>query len=204
MITYKLILLGDTAVGKTSIVTRYVYKKYNENQNSTIGASFLSYQIDNLYKINVWDSAGQERYKTLVSCYYRDTNIALIVFDINNIKIDNILYWLNDFRYKCNNIHSKIILVGNKYDNLQVDNEILSQNNSSDIDINLELKKIIKEYNLEYFKISAKNNYNIDNLFNHIAIYIKTLQPSINSSTINLENKYKTTKNYLTDYCCFR
>ena len=82
--SYKIVLLGDTTVGKTSIVCRYYYDKFIDSHETTIGASFFSKEINNI-NLHIWDVAGQERYKSLTPIYYRNSYAAFFVFDINSI-----------------------------------------------------------------------------------------------------------------------
>ena len=114
-INVKLVLLGDAGVGKTSIVNNYVYKNFRFIVESTIGASFTSkklifhynpktYKISETHNINknhqllvnihIWDTAGQEKYKSLASMYYKNANIVFYIFDIDkfNNKMDKKVY----------------------------------------------------------------------------------------------------------------
>ncbi|CAI5757254.1 unnamed protein product [Candida verbasci] len=86
---FKLVLLGESAVGKSSIVHRFVKNTFDDLRESTIGAAFLTQQItipetQTTIKFEIWDTAGQERYKSLAPMYYRNANAALCVFDITN------------------------------------------------------------------------------------------------------------------------
>ena len=93
---YKLVFLGDTAVGKTCLSNRLVNNTFYEFQEPTIGAAFLSYKIeknDCIIKLDMWDTAGQERYKSLAPMYYRGAAGAIIVYDITSegvLKIESI------------------------------------------------------------------------------------------------------------------
>ena len=81
----KLVLLGDTGVGKTSIVTNFVTDQYSPDTEATVGATFLSKTItleDKVIRFQIWDTAGQERYKSLARMYYNDAQAAIIVYDI--------------------------------------------------------------------------------------------------------------------------
>ena len=91
-ISTKLVLLGDSAVGKSSIVSRYIRKEFNEFQEPTIGASFLTSTVEfenNKVKFEVWDTAGQERYRSLAPMYYRGATTAMVVYDITSVESYN-------------------------------------------------------------------------------------------------------------------
>lgn len=124
--TLKLVLLGESSVGKSSIVTQFTTGTFHNN-NATIGAAFttktIEWQDDNVMKIvnfEIWDTAGQERYRSLAPMYYRNTNVALIVFDIcDENSIEKAQSWINELNsYICDQKYRNIIikLVGNKID----------------------------------------------------------------------------------------
>lgn len=84
---YKLVLLGDSAVGKSSLVLRFVRNSFSEHQESTIGAAFLTQTLQvagDGVKLEIWDTAGQERYHSLAPMYYRGAQAAVIVYDISS------------------------------------------------------------------------------------------------------------------------
>ena len=86
---FKVVLLGDAGVGKSSIVQQYVFNKYANENLPTIGASFMSKHVtlmdeQDTILLQIWDTAGQERYKALTPMYYRDAHAAICVYDITN------------------------------------------------------------------------------------------------------------------------
>eukprot|EP00117_Sycon_ciliatum_P016546 scpid50791/ scgid3516/ Ras-related protein Rab-22A; Rab-14 len=97
----KLCLLGDTGVGKTCLVLRFVTNTFNENSECTVGASFMtkSMVVDNkTIKFHIWDTAGQERYRGLAPMYYRGAAAAILVYDITNkvrrsLQLSTVLLW---------------------------------------------------------------------------------------------------------------
>merc|ERR1712177_191054 len=87
MSQFKLVLLGESAVGKSSLVLRFVKGQFHEFQESTIGAAFLTQTValdDSTVKFEIWDTAGQERYRSLAPMYYRGAAAAIVVYDITN------------------------------------------------------------------------------------------------------------------------
>lgn len=171
MKTFKVVLVGDTSVGKTSLVNRFVYKRFSDYINSTVGANFCSYVyevVDEKIRINIWDTAGQERFRSLIPMYYRNVDACLIVFDLNKINTKNIEYWIEEFLEKSTNINSQILLVGNKYD--LIDEAKL-------IDKNLE--DLFKKYKLPFYSTSALNGYNVEHVFEELGLKLLRLPRNI-------------------------
>lgn len=119
MSKYKLVFLGNQAVGKTSIITRFMYDTFDNNYLATIGIDFLSKSIhvnDRTLRLQLWDTAGQERFRSLIPSYIRDCAVALIVYDITNRKsFENVQKWHDDVRAERGN-EVIVFLVGNKTD----------------------------------------------------------------------------------------
>lgn len=115
----KLVLLGDSGVGKTSIVTQYVSGHVPDNIKPTIGAAFVTKEINcdgNQLELLVWDTAGQEVYRGLAPMYYRSALIAIIVFDVTRSQsFDSVSYWIKELK---TNVDGDIIILvcGNKTD----------------------------------------------------------------------------------------
>ena len=166
METYKISigLLGDSNIGKTSLCTRLKYNIFEHYSVSTIGVEFFSklFKVKtshgNLFlKWNVYDTAGQELYQSMITSYYRKCNIFILGFDLTNLRsFQNISYWISEIN-KYNNNHYKIYLFGNKLDKpdkiyIKID----------------QVKNLIEKYNLDYFEISVKENKGIDNMIRHI------------------------------------
>ena len=116
---YKLILIGNSGVGKSNILTRYVYNKYEDTNKSTIGVEFgaKSIKLNNLLiKAQIWDTAGQEKYQSITNAYYKGSKGAFIVFDIaNRSTYDSIEVWIERLFKVCDE-NLIIVLVGNKID----------------------------------------------------------------------------------------
>jgi small GTP-binding protein len=116
---FKLVLLGDSAVGKSSLVLRFVRGQFFEYQESTIGAAFLTQSValtDATVKFEIWDTAGQERYHSLAPMYYRGAAAAIVVYDITNRDTFNrAKNWVKELQRQ-GNPHIVIALAGNKAD----------------------------------------------------------------------------------------
>jgi small GTP-binding protein len=156
---YKIILLGDSSVGKSSLVERYINNDFAKNFTTTVGVDYrLKIIHDKKIKLSFWDTAGQERFNEIIKAYYRNCNCYLILFDISNQEsFLHVEKWLDSIKKYSNNENPFIILIGTKTD---LSNNRAVKNN--DIEI------FIFRNKLEYYEISAKNNDNIDILFNHI------------------------------------
>eukprot|EP01013_Petalomonas_cantuscygni_P027335 TRINITY_DN5019_c0_g1_i1.p1 TRINITY_DN5019_c0_g1~~TRINITY_DN5019_c0_g1_i1.p1 ORF type:complete len:199 (-),score=24.11 TRINITY_DN5019_c0_g1_i1:1106-1702(-) len=117
--SFKLVLLGESAVGKSSLVLRFVRGEFYEYQESTIGAAFLTQTVqigDRSIKFEIWDTAGQERYRTLAPMYYRGASAAIVVYDITNPEsFQRAKGWVKDLRRQ-GDANIVIALAGNKAD----------------------------------------------------------------------------------------
>ena len=116
---FKLVLLGDSAVGKSSLVLRFVRGQFFEYQESTIGAAFLTQTValnDTTVKFEIWDTAGQERYHSLAPMYYRGAAAAIVVYDITNRDtFQRAKQWVKELQRQ-GNPNIVIALAGNKSD----------------------------------------------------------------------------------------
>jgi small GTP-binding protein len=162
-ITSKIVLIGDIAVGKTSIVRRYVTNEYIDHHYITVGVDYLikynnivNNNIDYKIGLQLWDTAGLERFRSITKMYYTGSSYCIIVFDMSNIESfhNAVNIWLNDVKEF--NPNSIIILIGNKYDKV---NEKL---------INIVNKWIDENRNIIFFKTSLKDRNSINNIFDFI------------------------------------
>lgn len=116
---FKVVLIGDSGVGKSNLLSRFTRNEFNLDSKSTIGVEFAtrSIQVDNkTIKAQIWDTAGQERYRAITSAYYRGAVGALLVYDISkNTTYDNVTRWLKELRDHADS-NIVIMLVGNKSD----------------------------------------------------------------------------------------
>ena len=115
----KVILLGDCGVGKTNIILRFMKDEFDEDSNTTTGSSYIMKKIekDNItYRLNIWDTAGQEKYRSLTKMFLQDANIIILVYSIvEEITFDNLDYWYNTIIDNCGE-DIVIAIVGNKHD----------------------------------------------------------------------------------------
>ncbi len=157
---FKILLLGDSGVGKSSILNKYVDNIFSDSFISTIGVDFKisNKTIKNTkVKLQIWDTAGQERFKTIVSSYYRGAHGIIMVYDITDINsFENVKHWMSEINRHCNN-NIQILLVGNKSDLYRH-----RQVNHSDA------TNFAKFHNIQFIETSAKTSENIENCFTKI------------------------------------
>ena len=157
-IFFNILLLGDSNVGKTSLIIRFIKGSFEENSSSTVGLQFEDKEIiinDKKIRLHILDTAGQEKYRAIAKTAIKSANGIIFVFDLNNEEsIDNIKYWLMSSLEISNDFNK--ILVGNKCD--------LIKEKKPD-----KVKKLIEKYNFKYFEASAKNGTNVELIFNEIA-----------------------------------
>lgn len=159
-INLKIILVGDVSVGKTSVIERYINNNFKDGYMCTVQAEqktkIINEDSNTLVRMNIWDTAGQEKFRSLTRQFYRDCQGAIIVFDITKKKtFDSLQTWIDDIQdYSDKDI--PIIIVGNKSD--LIDERAVSENSINEF--------LNDKYT--YFEVSAKYGNNIDLAFNKI------------------------------------
>ncbi|KAF2209279.1 hypothetical protein CERZMDRAFT_47201 [Cercospora zeae-maydis SCOH1-5] len=163
---FKLVLLGESAVGKSSLVLRFVKDQFDDYRESTIGAAFLTQTIaldeQTTVKFEIWDTAGQERYKSLAPMYYRNANCAVVVYDITQAaSLDKAKAWVKELQRQANE-NIIIALAGNKADLVaeQPDKRAVPMGDA---------EAYAREAGLLFFETSAKTAENVKELFTAIA-----------------------------------
>ncbi|GAA5874223.1 hypothetical protein JCM8547_007796 [Rhodosporidiobolus lusitaniae] len=158
---FKLVFLGEQSVGKTSLITRFMYDTFDNTYQATIGIDFLSktmYLEDRTVRLQLWDTAGQERFRSLIPSYIRDSSVAVVVYDITNrASFMNTSKWVDDVRSERGN-DVIIVLVGNKTD-LNDKRQVTTE----------EAEQKSKELNVMFIETSAKAGHNVKTLFRKIA-----------------------------------
>ncbi|XP_048597491.1 ras-related protein RABG2 isoform X1 [Brassica napus] len=117
----KVIVLGDSGVGKTSLMNQYVYKKFNRQYKATIGADFVTKELhieDKSVTLQIWDTAGQERFHSLGAAFYRGADCCVLVYDVNDLKsFETLNTWHSEFLKQANPMEPEtfpFVLIGNK------------------------------------------------------------------------------------------
>ncbi|KAG8339878.1 ADP ribosylation factor family 50S ribosome binding GTPase putative Ras of Complex Roc domain [Trypanosoma vivax] len=167
----KIIILGDSGVGKTSLMHQYVNKKFDNRYKATIGADFMTKELEvdgKSVTLQIWDTAGQERFQSLGSAFYRGADACVLVFDITQQEsFSHVNSWLEEFRVqagKCN-----CVLIGNKSD--LADRRQVS---SRSAELWCESLKSDEEGgeqadSMQYFEASAKDNVGVEAAFVAVA-----------------------------------
>ena len=157
-LTFKIIIIGDSGVGKSCLAIRALKNIFESLYQPTIGFEFMSSYIKidgKIIKLQIWDTCGQEVYRSLISSFYNNASLAIMVYSINNENsFNNLDFWLNEIRTKANP-DINIILIGNKND-LENERKIpkdLGQEFSDNNGLNL------------FFESSAKTGFNVKQLF---------------------------------------
>ncbi|KAI5788674.1 ras-like protein Rab7 [Pyronema domesticum] len=172
----KIIILGDSGVGKTSLMNRYVNKDFSASYKATIGADFLTKEVildDRSVTLTIWDTAGQERFQSLGVAFYRGADCCVLVYDVNNAKsFENINSWREEFLIQASPRDPSsfpFVCVANKTDlgeNKRQVNRTLAKNYCD------------QQGQLPYFECSAKNGNDVEKAFEVIARHALAQQES--------------------------
>ena len=212
MLKFKLIVVGDQNTGKSSILNRFNTNNFDDNYHSTIGLDFSNKNItihDQDVRLILYDTAGQEKFRSLIPMYIREAQIILLVYDISNRRsFDNIPSWFSEV-LNVKNDEAVFSLIGNKID--------LSDKREVTYD---EGKKLANEKNMFFEEVSAKSGKNIMEFFNNTifeAIYKKFQRkfddlknidnseynnPSTESNIIHFNELRKNENNKKKKKCC--
>ncbi|EIM21402.1 GTP-binding protein ypt1 [Wallemia mellicola CBS 633.66] len=162
---FKLLLIGDSGVGKSCLLLRFADDTYTSSYISTIGVDFKirTIEIDGkTVKLQIWDTAGQERFRTITSSYYRGAHGIIVVYDVtDNESFDHVSQWLQEIdRYACEGVNK--LLVGNKND--------LESKKSVEFNV---AKEFAEQLNIPFLETSAKDSTNVEQAFLTMAKHIK-------------------------------
>mmetsp|Transcript_4768 Transcript_4768/g.5830 ORF Transcript_4768/g.5830 Transcript_4768/m.5830 type:complete len:204 (+) Transcript_4768:290-901(+) len=161
----KLLMIGDSGVGKTCLLLRYANDSFSPTFITTIGIDFKikNIEIDNKrVKLQIWDTAGQERFRTITTSYFRGAQGIVLVYDVTDRRsFESIRNWISQIQQHAD-VHVNKILVGNKCDML--DEKVVSTE---------EGKKLAEEFNMQFWETSAKNDVNVEQSFHSIAKSVK-------------------------------
>ena len=178
---FKVLLIGNSSVGKSSLLLRFVDNQWNDLFVPTIGVDFKirTMEIDNKnVKLQIWDTAGQERFKNITASYYRGAHGIFVVYDISDTEsFKNINNWLIEIEKNANkNVYK--ILVGNKCD--LEDKRTVSYQQG---------KELAETYGMQFIETSAKSNTNVDEAFHLLGREV--MKMSLNDKEKNFGNKNK-------------
>ena len=198
----QLLVVGNSAVGKSSILRRFTQDKFNPNYFATVGIDFFTKDVildDKIIHIKIWDTAGQERYKSLTQGFFRNAQGIIIVYDITNqTSFDDLKYWIQSIENNIN-LQNKIIpaiIIGNKIDILE-----------REVD-NISAENFAKEIKYKYFEVSAKSGKGVDEAIKYLIKKVievidkenkdENINKSIKINSEDEKNKDKLKK----DKCC--
>ena len=157
---FKIVLIGDTSVGKTNILSKYLKGEFEPKSKSTVGVEFgvKNFKIENnIVKVQIWETAGEERYRSITNAYYKGAKGSLLIYDITNKKsFENIEKWISDLKANTGD-NISMILLGNKTD-LEEKREVSIE----------EGKNKAEFYNITFMETSAFNGNNIQEAFNEL------------------------------------
>lgn len=178
---FKIILIGNSNTGKTSLINRYINNTFDDKYMCTVGVDFMmkKIQVDNIdLKLQIWDTAGMEKYKQITTSYYRGAQVAVVVFDLTcHNTFEAVKKWIDDFLMICNkNIKPIIALVGNKCD-------LANERKVTQEEIDKFMK--INSNSYTYIEASAKSGVNVEELFIKLS---KELLARCKSALLNKKN----------------
>ena len=185
---FKILLLGDSSVGKTCFLKRYTENTFQDAYLSTIGFDFkyklVTLEDGKIVKVQLWDTAGEERFRTIAKSYYKGAHGIVLIYDVTNRKTyENIRKWMNQIKDDSSS-NISIILVANKID---CENEYRQVTKE-------EGKTLAKSNNLPIFEASAKDNINVEESFKYLIEKINQNISNISVQTttkLNIDNKNK-------------
>lgn len=152
-LTFKILTLGESGVGKTCILRRYVEDKFNKNHLATIGIDFKTKSIpigDKIVRLKIWDTAGQERFRNITKQYFKEADGILLIYDVtDNSTFEKTDFWIKQITQNTQYEEVALVLIGNKTD---IEPREVSMEMGSEL---------AKKYNLNYFETSALNGSNI-------------------------------------------
>ena len=184
---YKILLVGDSGVGKSSLLLRFTEDTFMDTFISTIGVDFKMRVItvgDKRYKLQIWDTAGQERFRTITGAYYRGAHGILIVYDVNDLRsFEHVGTWMNEITRYTPSTGSGInvrFLIGNKIDQPPEFRQVTEERG----------KKVAEDNGMRWMEASAKTNVQVDMVFTALTSAIHVAHIEAERNTL-LQNKKK-------------
>jgi Ras-related protein Rab-7A len=169
----KVLILGESSVGKTSILSQFVMREFSPSYRPTIGADYVSRQMEvngSFFTLQIWDTAGQERFRSLGSSFYRGTEICVFVYDLTHeASFHSVEGWYQLFRHECDPLPANFpfLLLGNKLDDGK--QRVVPKE---------EGEALATQYGFLFYEVSAKSSDNIADAFEAILRrYLESLEP---------------------------
>ena len=186
--SHKVVLIGDSGVGKDDIINNLAGNEFYESHITTIGMDSVSKDIDvdgTIVRLEVWDTAGQERFRAISSSYYRAARAIIVIYSIDDVAtFNNVCMWLECIEHNTS-VPPIVYLVGNKSGH--VDKRVVEES---------EGQKVADKYGIKFMEISTKESYNIEELFYSVAKDIKeaVLAEGSAKETVNIRSANENTK----------
>lgn len=194
--TFKLINIGQTNVGKSSILLKYTKNEFNDNINNTVGIDNINKEImieNEPVVLQLWDTAGQERFNSIVKSYYRGTDGFLFVFDVTNMRSFEYIKDKIQLIYNENKDINLGIIIGNKVDLLKNKNDINTIQQQGEL--------LAHQYNYKFYLTSAKTGINIESVFKNLATTIYNVKKTAIEQQ-NIVKKVELNKKIIKKGCC--
>jgi small GTP-binding protein len=191
---YKVLLLGDSTVGKTCFLLRYCDNNFEEAHLSTIG---LDYRLKTMtlnngkkIKLQIWDTAGQDKYRAITKNYYKGAHGIILIYDVTNYETyENVKNWITQIKDEASQ-NVVIYLAGNKIDVKEENRAVKTENG----------QKIAEEFNLKFYETSAKNGTNINIIFDNLVEDVDNIYSKL--GVTKNEDKNKVFKGKTKKECC--
>jgi Ras-related protein Rab-7A len=177
----KVLILGESGAGKTSVLSQFVMREFSPNYRPTIGADYVSRQMEidgSFLTLQIWDTAGQERFRSLGSSFFRGTDICVFVYDLTSEEtFESVDGWYQLFRRECDPLPQNFpfLLLGNKVDDAK--RRVVAKEKG---------QKVAEEHDFIFYEVSAKSCDNIVDAFDAVVRrYLELLMPAKEEKTVN-------------------
>ena len=179
---YKVLLLGDTTVGKTCFLMKYTDKTFQEVHMSTIGLDYrlktMTLKSGKVIKLQIWDTAGQDRFRAITKNYYKGAHGIILIYDVTSLQTyENVKTWINQIREEAP-ANVIIFIAGNKID-IEEERKVKTE----------EGKKLADEFGLPFYETSAKNDININETFENLVEEIDKTYSKLGANGGETNNK---------------
>ena len=197
---FKIMLIGDSGVGKSSLLSKYVRDEFDKSYISTIGVDFRIKTVkhkNKIVKLQIWDTAGQERFRTITASYYRGAHGIVVAFDLTNKEsFENISSWLNEIDINSSGNNISLIIVGTKAD--LVSKRTVSQE---------VIKKFVSENKCIYVETSSLTGQNVEKAFDEmVANLINSREGSLSEKKLKTSIELRPVKSIKKEgknFCCY-
>ncbi len=181
---YKVLLLGDSTVGKTCFLMQYTDKTFQDVHMSTIGLDYrlktMTLKSGKIIKLQIWDTAGQDRFRAITKNYYKGANGIILIYDITSLQTyDNVKNWISQIREEASP-NVVIYIAGNKID-LEEERKVKTE----------EGQKLADEYGFPFYETSAKNDINIKETFEELVEKIDSVYSKLEANNQGTAKKNK-------------